>query len=106
TFLKQDRGGMTFEDADALIRRDADEGKDYGQNVRGTFHLADLFMTYDTGTLDKELERFLCLLFGQASQLPEGKRAFISPTKHEYGMYLAHAAALRSADLSRQVGAS
>ncbi|NCC23475.1 MAG: hypothetical protein EOM26_13650 [Alphaproteobacteria bacterium] len=44
----------------------------------------------------EQIERFVRLLF---------HARFITPTVDEYGMYFAHAAALRSADPSRQVGA-
>jgi deoxycytidylate deaminase len=44
-----------------------------------------------------QIERFLDLLFGSK---------IISPLRDEYGMYLAHAAALRSSSLARQVGAA
>ena len=45
----------------------------------------------------KSIDRAIRLLFGNN---------FITPTRDEYGMYVAKAAALRSADLSRQVGAA
>src|SRR6185312_9850533 len=44
---------------------------------------------------ENELRRFVHLLFGSNE---------ITPTHDEYGMYLAKSAALRSSDLSRQVG--
>ena len=44
-----------------------------------------------------KVDRFISALFGLND---------ISPTKTEYGMYAAKAASLRSADLSRQVGAA
>lgn len=43
------------------------------------------------------MNRFCDLLFGSNK---------ISPNKHEYGMFAAKAAALRTLDLSRQVGAA
>ncbi len=42
------------------------------------------------------IDRFIRLIFGAP---------FITPSRDEYGLCLAHAVALRSADLSRQVGA-
>jgi len=94
--------GMSMEDAEALIVRDEDEQTDWGQQLRNTFHLADVFieMRADSTSTEhshRQLSRFLDLLFGTR---------IISPTRDEYGMYLAEAAALRSADLSRQVGAA
>jgi deoxycytidylate deaminase len=68
-----------------------------GQNVRGAFPLADNFVDARTTIeVQRSLERFVELIFGYP---------FHTPTRDEYGMYHATSAALRSADLSRQVGA-
>ena len=94
------KGQMTEEEAQGLIDRDEGEANPHGQHVRATFHLADFFIEASAGgsaRIQEQVDRFLDLLFG---------KAIISPTKNEYGMYLAHAAALRSTDLSRQVGAA
>lgn len=82
-----------------LISKDASEGQDsYGQQLRDTFHLADVFIDgMNPEIMRKGLHRFVQALFG---------RVDISPTKPEYGMYTAKSASLRSADLSRQVGAA
>ena len=76
-------------------------GVPHGQRVSKIFHDADFIVNLDQVQLDsnvpKQVERFCKLLFGSNS---------ISPTKFEYGMYLAKAAALRTLDLSRQVGAA
>ncbi|HVH69017.1 MAG TPA: anti-phage dCTP deaminase [Gemmatimonadales bacterium] len=84
-----------------LIKRDEEEPARWGQHLRDAFHLADVFVEqWDDSDIEKaegELARFLKLLFGDE---------IISPTRDEYGMSLAHAAAHRSADLSRQVGAA
>ena len=82
-----------------LIQRDEDEEeKDHlGQNVGGAFPLADLFV--DGRDLEKqrsEIRRFLEKFFGHK---------YHSPTKDEFGMFQAKAASIRSADMSRQVGA-
>lgn len=83
-----------------LIERDeADEYTDWGQRTRDAFELGDVFLRIDEPnctTAMVEAERFLDLIFGR----PE-----MSPRAHEQAMYLAYAASLRSADLSRQVGA-
>ncbi|MDH5325602.1 MAG: anti-phage dCTP deaminase [Gammaproteobacteria bacterium] len=81
--------------AKKLIDRD-EKGEDqqYGQNVRDAFPLADVFVAEDHQ--NDEIKRFIELLFGHP---------FITPTTDEYSMFHAHAAALRSADLARQVGA-
>jgi cytidine deaminase len=70
-------------------------GTDLGQNVRETFPLADVFVSSEKAGRD-QIKRFVELLFGNP---------FITPTVDEHGMFHAKAAALRSADLSRQVGA-
>ena len=81
-----------------LMERDASEDDKYGQRLRDAFHLADVFIDgLNLKKMQATLERFVEALFG---------RNDISPTKDEYGMYAARSAALRSADLSRQVGAA
>lgn len=47
--------------------------------------------------MESQLRRFIQLIHGING---------VTPTKEEYGMYVAYAAALRSGCLSRQVGAS
>jgi deoxycytidylate deaminase len=83
--------------AEQLIERDASEdGEALGQQLRETFHLADVFIDgINKQEMDAKITRFVDALFG---------RNDISPSKDEYGMYAAKSAALRSADLSRQVG--
>lgn len=87
-------------EAEALIERDEeDEYTKWGQRTRDAFELGDVFLRIsepDCTTAMVEAERFLDLIFGR----PE-----LSPRAHEHAMYLAYAASLRSADLSRQVGA-
>jgi deoxycytidylate deaminase len=81
---------------DDLIDRDQSEaGIDHGQNVRDAFYLADFFIDA-TVDVRNQASRYLRLLFGDP---------FVTPTSDEYGMFHAKAASLRSADLSRQVGA-
>jgi deoxycytidylate deaminase len=82
-----------------LIARDASEDADfYGQHLRDTFHLADVFVDgINKQEMAVKIERFICALFGKTD---------IAPSKEEYGMYAATSAALRSSDLSRQVGAA
>jgi len=81
-----------------LIARDKDEDLGYGQSTSSAFHLADFFLTEDgdNAKVWNSLERYLDLIFGNP---------FRTPTFHEYSMFMAHAASIRSADLSRQVGA-
>jgi cytidine deaminase len=82
-----------------LINRDADEeGMVFGQKVRDTFPLADYFVTVsDAAILQTQIERLIRLAFGYPH---------VTPTKDEHAMFIAQATAYRSADLSRQVGAS
>jgi deoxycytidylate deaminase len=85
--------------AHELAQRDeAEELEPFGQDVRGTFPLADFFVDVsnrESGA--EELARFFRAFFGYA---------FATPTPDEYAMFHAAAAAMRSADLSRQVGAA
>lgn len=97
-----DDKGCRPDEVDELLRRDEheedlryvdEEGRNYGQRTRDTFQLADVFIPLDA---EERLDRFLKLVFGCP---------FETPTPEEYAMYLAFGAALRSGDLSRQVGA-
>jgi cytidine deaminase len=86
-------------EAEELIRRDHDEETEvHGQRLREPFHLADVIIdATDREQAKIEIERFVKLLFGNNLK---------TPSHDEYGMYLAKSASLRSADLSRQVGAA
>lgn len=80
-----------------LMRRDEkDPDVPHGQNVRDTFHRADVFV--DTSQdLPAQLMRAFDVLHGSPR---------CSPTRDEFGMAQAFAAAMRSAELGRQVGAA
>src|SRR5882672_3041990 len=91
--------------ATELINRDQVEVDQYGveefgQNVRDTFPLADAFLDVPNDQqpwrVQRQIERFIQLLF---------EYPFHTPTREEYVMFHAKAASVRSADLSRQVGA-
>jgi len=84
--------------AKKLIERDEDEVEGHGQHTRDTFHLADFFvhLNSDHDQLKKSLWRILDLIFCHP---------YITPNFDEYAMFMAFASALRSADLSRQIGA-
>jgi deoxycytidylate deaminase len=88
-----------FAVVDQLFDRDQEEiGDQHGQNTRNSFHRADVFV--DTGNaeqLEESIERFVALLLGHP---------FHTPNREEYGMFHAQAAALRSAELGRQVGSA
>ncbi len=91
--------GMTGDDAQKLMDRDQGEDNHYGQHTIDAFHLADYFIKYDNKTnehIKNSCKRFLELIFGHP---------YITPTFNEFSMYMAYTASLRSADLSRQVGA-
>jgi deoxycytidylate deaminase len=89
---------LTEEQAERLMERDAEEIDTFGQHTRDTFHLSDFFISLDDsrGKLQGDLWRVLDLIFG---------KPYVTPTFDEYAMFMAFSAALRSADLSRQVGA-
>lgn len=89
---------ISEENARILIDRDVDESEKSGQHTRDTYHLSDFFINYD-GNNDRfqnDIWRTLDLIFG---------KPFITPTFDEFAMFMAFSASLRSADLSRQVGA-
>lgn len=89
------QSGQFFEKAEELMGRDESEreANKFGQNVRDTFPLADIFV--DTGNPDSagsSVRRFIDLIFGTEIH---------TPSKDEYGMFHAQAASLRSAALGR-----
>jgi len=87
-------------EAESLVTVDQNEAeKPHGQRVSKIFHDADFIVNEDieTPTVSKQVRRFCSLLFGSTT---------ISPSKMEYGLFAAKSAALRSLDLSRQVGAA
>jgi len=77
---------------------DAEEDEKTGQRVREAFPLADVIVNAtDEINLTKEINRFFEIFFGCPIR---------SPTLDEHGMALAFNAALRSIDMSQQVGAA
>lgn len=83
-----------------LMERDRRQDEENGQQLDKALKLADFYTSTDAGTtssLQRKLKRFVGLLHGENG---------ISPTTQEYGMYAAYSAGLKSACLSRQVGAS
>jgi deoxycytidylate deaminase len=85
--------------AEDLIFTDTDEeGNQFGQHLRDTFPLADVFVDgIAKGAMYAKVARFINAFFGLNET---------APTKSEYGMYAARSASFRSSDLSRQVGAA
>jgi len=91
--------GMNEEEAKKIIKRDEGEENAYGQHTTAAFHLADYFIKFDNKSythMRNSCKRFISLLFGNP---------YITPTFNEFAMYMAFTSSLRSADLSRQVGA-
>jgi deoxycytidylate deaminase len=86
--------------AEELVNEDQNQQKEkYGQRVAKIFHDADFIVNKDISDpdLSSQVKRFFELLFSAN---------FHTPSKLEYGMFAAKSAALRTADLSRQVGAA
>ena len=85
--------------AGELVARDElDPRNEFGQNVQDAFPLGDFFLDASSSELlSQSIDRCIDLIFGHP---------FRTPTKDEYGMFHAQAAALRSAALARQVGAA
>jgi hypothetical protein len=65
-----------------LIEKDArEDDEEFGQNVRETFHRADVFIDgLSRPEMEEKLNRFIQAFFG---------RTDIAPSKEEYGMYAA-----------------
>jgi deoxycytidylate deaminase len=92
------RKGLSQERAVELLERDSNEDLKQGQHTRDAFQHADYFIytTEDTDQIYNSVNRLIELLFGNP---------FVSPNFDEYAMFMAYASSLRSADLSRQIGA-
>jgi cytidine deaminase len=99
--------GIGRPEANKLMERDRKENRDFGQQLVETFHLSDFFAGWEESDdaeaktksiqlLKHSIDRFFEIMFGHP---------YRTPTFGEYAMFLAFSTALRSADLSRQVGA-
>ena len=93
-----ERKGLDREKAEELLSRDANEDLKQGQHTRDAFQHSDYFIctTEDVDQVHNSVARLIDLLFGNP---------FLSPNFDEYAMFMAYASSLRSADLSRQIGA-
>lgn len=92
--------GLSPVDAQNLVERDRKENVTHGQQLEKTVHRADFFVKHslkNSGNITKPCKRFVGLVHGENG---------ITPTRDEAGMYAAYAASLKSACLSRQVGAA
>jgi cytidine deaminase len=85
--------------AEQIMNRDEhDDDHGWGQNVREAFVMGHIYVsTQPKRDLTEGIARYFRLFFGDP---------FVTPTPDEYAMFQTHTAALRSADLSRQVGAA
>lgn len=96
----QSEKGVNEPELSRLIERDDKEKTEdnFGQSTRDVFQMADAFITTDDEEeeLSDQVARTMDLLFS---------KPVVTPTSDEYAMFMAYAASLRSADLSRQVGA-
>lgn len=79
-----------------LIEFDEKQDSDLGQNTRDTYPKGDFFANLGPPHGETDVRRFIDLVFGHP---------FYTPKPDEYAMYQASAAALRSSDDNRQVGA-
>ena len=88
-------------EAQFLIDRDRNESNTtHGQKLEKTVQLADYFIRNNQDNISNLInpcQRFVALVHGKNG---------ITPTKDESGMYAAYSASLKSACLSRQVGAA
>jgi len=89
------RKNISDERAKELVKDDRAEDSEWGQRTSETFQLSDVFISVHDHA--NEIMRFLNLLFGSPKE---------TPTPEEHAMFMAYSAALRSGDLSRQVGAA
>jgi deoxycytidylate deaminase len=81
-----------------VVRDESDESKEHGQRLRKAFAMADFFLdSSDRQSIKRDLERFLNVLFG---------KPVITPSRDELAMAHAYTAAMRSAEMGRQVGAA
>ena len=110
------------EDAQKLIDRDIDEAPSFGQKTSRVFELADFHLSLNgwrninksIDTNSNNIKKKKCVtqartlvIAGQIKRVIELMfgNPFITPTFDEYAMFMAYSSGLRSADLSRQVGA-
>lgn len=90
----------------AFMTRDADAEARNGQHVTDTFHEADFFVD---NSIDAQSRETMTTMNGPIRRFVDifvGSDALQRPTMAETAMHHAHSAQLRSACLSRQVGAA
>ncbi len=92
--------GYKEPEAHTVIDRDKKQDEEYGQQLVKALQYADFFIRNHHPNLEglkKQIRRFFNLIFGTN---------LVTPTKDEFAMYVAQSSGLRSACLSRQIGAS
>lgn len=96
-------------DVDLFMKRDEDAEEKYGQKVADTFHLSDFFVNNTNDrTLDGSVPNpnwDVSEKLGRLIDILSGKK-IVRPEHYERAMFHAKGAQLRSACLSRQVGAA
>jgi len=91
-----DVGWYARETATLMARDQEDETQPFGQGVRDSFELADVYVAIRPGQpIRQPITRLVRLLFGAP---------FETPTRSEYAMFQASGAGLRSSAAGRQVG--
>jgi deoxycytidylate deaminase len=98
------KGLSTQDDLERLVKRDRLDSAAHGQRVHTTFHLGDLFVVNE-GLPDSPEQESLSAELGRLLDAITG-REVIRPRPAERGMHAAWVASLRSACMSRQVGAA
>ncbi|MDQ1295505.1 MAG: deaminase, partial [Actinomycetota bacterium] len=91
---------MKYEQAalELMSRDEKDSINPCGQDVRGAFELADIYVSLKFGhNVSNSVSRIIRLLFGHP---------FETPTRDEYAMFHASGTSLRSSAAGRQVGAA
>jgi len=91
---------MHSQEAERAMDRDRREEEDHEQQLDKSLKLSDLFVRNtdeNRASTKRQIQRLLELIHGSITS---------TPTAEEYAMYAAYAAALRSACMSRQVGAA
>lgn len=96
------------DNAKTLMKRDADAPEKYGQRVADAFHLADYFIDNSEERLTDQAANPNWTVAEQLSRLALIilRKKVIRPTAHEMAMHIAYGAQVRSACMSRQVGAA
>lgn len=96
--LNDRKGKIDAQQLNELFSRDEEDIDISGQQNRATYQLADFFVNLSKPIhiVEAEIFRFINLIFGEP---------FMTPTFGEYAMFMAYSTSLRSADLSRQIGA-